>query len=97
MQSYEKPLSLYWGNSIFGGSVLEPTRIQYNSEVIANPLKSSIAYTKQVSQLQEMIHPTMGYFVIKNVLVKKYSNFHHFVDIFVLVTDIKTEKDYNKL
>ena len=40
--SYEKKVMDEWNEKIYGGSILNPTRVQYSTRLIVNPLSSII-------------------------------------------------------
>lgn len=42
--------------------------------------------------LKTEVHPTMGLFVFKNVIIKNYKGFTHFADIEFLATNISSEE-----
>lgn len=97
LQSYEKPISFYWGSEVFGRSVRWPTRVKFNSEVLNNPLNETLNYQVNEVVLKPSSFPAIAFFSFKNVLVQNYKGFSFFTDIYLLRTGIESEDEFNML
>lgn len=87
LRSWETSLDDVWLNEIYGGSVLDPTRVEFSSHEIKNPLRQdlgSISY-------EDFEDPSLfGYFVIKNIKMQEQNTLSTFVDFWILASDIQS-------
>lgn len=85
-----------WSNDLFGGSILEPRNSPTN-EGILNSISDKIEVDRQAAIPENMIQPALAFFVIKNVKVSENVTDSVFVDFWVLVRSIHTQKEYLRL
>jgi hypothetical protein len=97
LDTWEQPLSHYWGSQIFGESVTDPVRISGNNNVIKNSLNDAIEYNLNEAVLADKNHPTIAFFQFKNVVVKEYNGMVLFADIDFLASNISSNDAYKLL
>lgn len=80
-----------WNEQLYGGPILNETRIRYSQETIPNPLQSDLA---ELSVAEDERDELIGYFSLQNLKIKEFPELKMatFVDVWILRTHIYNQK-----